>query len=69
MFIPIKFSSYIRDSGGPAFKGERVIGVAFQNLQRFLLIIVYRNFILGASNIGFIIPVPIIQHFLQVCLL
>lgn len=40
------------NSGGPAFKGDRVIGMAFQNL-------------VGASNIGFIIPVPIIRHFLQ----
>lgn len=40
------------NSGGPALKGDKVIGVAFQNLT-------------GASNIGFIIPTPIVQHFLK----
>jgi S1-C subfamily serine protease len=40
------------NSGGPALRDGKVIGVAFQNLM-------------GASNIGFIIPVPIIEHFLE----
>ncbi|KAG0496602.1 hypothetical protein HPP92_001136 [Vanilla planifolia] len=40
------------NSGGPAIMGDRVAGVAFQNLS-------------GAENIGYIIPVPIIKHFLS----
>lgn len=39
------------NSGGPAIMGEKVAGVAFQNLS-------------GAENIGYIIPVPIIEHFM-----
>eukprot|EP00455_Lapot_gusevi_P051338 TRINITY_DN7627_c0_g1_i3.p1 TRINITY_DN7627_c0_g1~~TRINITY_DN7627_c0_g1_i3.p1 ORF type:complete len:399 (-),score=100.17 TRINITY_DN7627_c0_g1_i3:52-1248(-) len=40
------------NSGGPAIQNKKVVGVAFQNLT-------------GAENIGFIIPVPIIEHFLR----
>jgi len=40
------------NSGGPVLKGDKVIGVAFQSL-------------VNAENIGFIIPVPIIKHFLK----
>lgn len=40
------------NSGGPALLGDKVVGVAFQNLQH-------------ADNIGYIIPVPIIQRFLD----
>jgi len=40
------------NSGGPAIMNNEVVGVAFQSLD-------------GAENIGFIIPVPIIQHFLE----
>lgn len=40
------------NSGGPVMKGNEVCGVSFQNLY-------------GASNIGFIIPGPIIEHFLE----
>ncbi|KAJ7553535.1 hypothetical protein O6H91_06G102300 [Diphasiastrum complanatum] len=39
------------NSGGPALMEDKVIGVAFQNLS-------------GAENIGYIIPAPIINHFL-----
>ncbi|XP_058215562.1 protease Do-like 10, mitochondrial [Rhododendron vialii] len=39
------------NSGGPAIRGDKVAGVAFQNLS-------------GAENIGYIIPVPVIKHFL-----
>ncbi|KAJ4810393.1 protease Do-like protein [Rhynchospora pubera] len=39
------------NSGGPAMMGDKVAGVAFQNLS-------------GAENIGYIIPVPIIKHFI-----
>uniref|UniRef100_A0A7N0R8U0 Protease Do-like 10, mitochondrial n=1 Tax=Kalanchoe fedtschenkoi TaxID=63787 RepID=A0A7N0R8U0_KALFE len=39
------------NSGGPALMGSRVAGVAFQNLS-------------GAENIGYIIPVPVIKHFI-----
>ncbi|KAH7569773.1 hypothetical protein JRO89_XS06G0264700 [Xanthoceras sorbifolium] len=40
------------NSGGPAIMGNKVAGVAFQNLS-------------GAENIGYIIPVPIIKHFID----
>ncbi|CAN0881955.1 Protease Do-like 10, mitochondrial [Linum grandiflorum] len=40
------------NSGGPALMGEKVVGVAFQNLS-------------GAENIGYIIPVPIIRSFIS----
>jgi len=41
------------NSGGPVFdEDKRVIGVAFQNQA-------------SSQNIGYIIPVPIIQHFLE----
>jgi len=40
------------NSGGPAFQDDKVVGVAFQNLT-------------NASSIGFIIPLPIIYHFLR----
>ncbi|XP_057962317.1 protease Do-like 10, mitochondrial [Malania oleifera] len=39
------------NSGGPAIMGNEVAGVAFQNLA-------------GAENIGYIIPVPVIEHFI-----
>ncbi|KAJ0017395.1 hypothetical protein Pint_11676 [Pistacia integerrima] len=39
------------NSGGPAIMGNKVVGVAFQNLS-------------GAENIGYIIPVPVIKHFI-----
>lgn len=39
------------NSGGPAIMGSKVAGVAFQNLS-------------GAENIGYIIPVPVIEHFI-----
>ncbi|XP_028776753.1 protease Do-like 10, mitochondrial isoform X2 [Neltuma alba] len=40
------------NSGGPAIMGNKVAGVAFQNLT-------------GAENIGYIIPVPVIKHFIS----
>ncbi|GAB2277133.1 Protease Do-like 10, mitochondrial [Dionaea muscipula] len=40
------------NSGGPAIMGSKVAGVAFQNLS-------------GAENIGYIIPVPVIKHFIS----
>nr|GMC76307.1 protease Do-like 10, mitochondrial [Ipomoea batatas] len=40
------------NSGGPAIMGNKVAGVAFQNLS-------------GAENIGYIIPVPVIRHFIS----
>lgn len=40
------------NSGGPAIMGDKVAGVAFQNLS-------------GAENIGYIIPVPVIKHFIS----
>ena len=40
------------NSGGPAFVDGRVVGVAFQNRQ-------------NASSVGYVIPVPIINHFLR----
>uniref|UniRef100_A0A0G4I4S4 Protease Do-like PDZ domain-containing protein n=1 Tax=Chromera velia CCMP2878 TaxID=1169474 RepID=A0A0G4I4S4_9ALVE len=40
------------NSGGPAFKGEKVVGVAFQGNE-------------DAQNIGYVIPIPVVQHFLE----
>ncbi|KAJ7973654.1 Protease Do-like [Quillaja saponaria] len=40
------------NSGGPAIMGNKVAGVAFQNLS-------------GAENIGYIIPVPVIMRFIS----
>ncbi|KAL0402582.1 UNVERIFIED_CONTAM: Protease Do-like 10, mitochondrial [Sesamum latifolium] len=40
------------NSGGPAIMGDKVAGVAFQNLS-------------NAENIGYIIPVPVIKHFIK----
>eukprot|EP01119_Soliformovum_irregulare_P005076 TRINITY_DN1645_c1_g1_i1.p1 TRINITY_DN1645_c1_g1~~TRINITY_DN1645_c1_g1_i1.p1 ORF type:complete len:553 (+),score=147.15 TRINITY_DN1645_c1_g1_i1:20-1678(+) len=40
------------NSGGPVIQDGKVAGIAFQNLPT-------------AENIGFIIPVPIIKHFLE----
>ncbi len=40
------------NSGGPVFFRDKVVGVAFQGITR-------------ADNIGYVIPVPIIQHFLD----
>ncbi|KXZ41883.1 hypothetical protein GPECTOR_252g630 [Gonium pectorale] len=40
------------NSGGPALQGDQVVGVAFQNLP-------------GAENIGYIIPTPVVGHFLS----
>ncbi|KAF9677020.1 hypothetical protein SADUNF_Sadunf08G0063800 [Salix dunnii] len=40
------------NSGGPAIMKNKVAGVAFQNLS-------------GAENIGYIIPVPVIKHFIN----
>ncbi|KAJ0234457.1 Protease Do-like 10 [Hirschfeldia incana] len=40
------------NSGGPAIMGNRVAGVAFQNLA-------------GGENIGYIIPTPVIKHFIN----
>lgn len=40
------------NSGGPALMEDKVVGVAFQNLA-------------NSENIGYIIPVPVINHFLE----
>lgn len=40
------------NSGGPALVDDKVVGVAFQNIQ-------------NASSVSYIIPVPIIKHFLD----
>ncbi|XP_062513956.1 uncharacterized protein LOC134189634 isoform X2 [Corticium candelabrum] len=40
------------NSGGPALQGDSVIGIAFETLN-------------NAENIGYIIPVPVIDHFLN----
>ncbi|KAI9083867.1 hypothetical protein K1719_034125 [Acacia pycnantha] len=40
------------NSGGPAIMGNKVVGVAFQNLS-------------GSENIGYIIPEPVIKHFIS----
>eukprot|EP00922_Rhytidocystis_sp_ex-Travisia-forbesii_P065139 GHVS01096820.1.p1 GENE.GHVS01096820.1~~GHVS01096820.1.p1 ORF type:complete len:865 (-),score=130.72 GHVS01096820.1:71-2665(-) len=40
------------NSGGPAFKDGKVVGVAFQGYD-------------DAQNIGYIVPTPVIEHFLN----
>ncbi|GER51325.1 DegP protease 10 [Striga asiatica] len=40
------------NSGGPAIMGDKVAGVAFQNLS-------------NSENIGYIIPVPVIKRFIE----
>lgn len=40
------------NSGGPVLKGDKVIGVAFQGLMQ-------------ANSTGYVIPMPVISHFLQ----
>jgi len=40
------------NSGGPVFKGEQVVGVAMQVIST-------------SQNIGYMIPTPVIQHFLE----
>lgn len=40
------------NSGGPVLKGDKVIGVAFQGL-------------LQANSTGYVIPMPVIRHFLK----
>ncbi len=40
------------NSGGPVLKGDKVIGVAFQGL-------------LKANSTGYVIPMPVIRHFMQ----
>ncbi|CAN8238252.1 unnamed protein product [Cochlearia groenlandica] len=40
------------NSGGPVIKGDKVVGVAFQSL-------------FWSDNIGYIIPTPVINHFLK----
>jgi hypothetical protein len=40
------------NSGGPALRGDVVVGVAFQNLPH-------------ADNIGYIIPLPVVRRFLR----
>ena len=40
------------NSGGPALLDDKVVGVAFESLDE-------------GENVGYIIPVPVIQHFLQ----
>ena len=40
------------NSGGPAFHNGKVAGIAFETLE-------------GAEGIGYIIPAPVVQHFLE----
>ncbi len=40
------------NSGGPVIQGNKIVGIAFQVQQK-------------SDNIGFMIPVPIIKHFLE----
>ncbi|KAF8402431.1 hypothetical protein HHK36_013387 [Tetracentron sinense] len=53
MLMAIQIDAAINpgNSGGPAIMGDKVAGVAFQNLS-------------GAENIGYIIPVPVIKQFI-----
>ena len=51
-FITIQTDAAINpgNSGGPVIQADRIIGVAFQSTR-------------GAENIGYMVPVPIIRHF------
>lgn len=40
------------NSGGPVFSGDEVVGIAHQGMN-------------GGQNIGYMIPIPIIRHFLE----
>jgi hypothetical protein len=40
------------NSGGPALRGDVVVGVAFQNVP-------------NADNIGYIIPLPVVRRFME----
>jgi len=40
------------NSGGPVVRGDRLVGIAFESLEE-------------GENIGYIIPVPVVRHFLQ----
>ncbi|CAF1324750.1 unnamed protein product, partial [Didymodactylos carnosus] len=53
-FLAIQTDSAINpgNSGGPALQGETVIGMAFQNYS-------------GLQSVGYIIPIPVIEHFLE----
>jgi hypothetical protein len=53
LIIQIDAAINAGNSGGPALDSrQRVIGVAFETLE-------------GAENIGYIIPVPVVEHFLR----
>jgi S1-C subfamily serine protease len=40
------------NSGGPVVRGDKLVGIAFESLEE-------------GQNIGYIIPVPVVRHFLQ----
>lgn len=40
------------NSGGPVLQGDQVVGLAFQSLVH-------------AENTGYVIPTPVVHHFLQ----
>lgn len=50
----IDASINIGNSGGPVLKGDEVVGVAFQGMLKR-----------GFENVGYIIPAPIVKHFLE----
>lgn len=50
----IDASINIGNSGGPVLKGDEVVGVAFQGMLKR-----------GFENVGYIIPAPIVRHFLE----
>jgi S1-C subfamily serine protease len=52
MAIQIDAAINSGNSGGPVFMKENVIGVAFETL-------------VNADNIGYIIPIPVVEHFLK----
>lgn len=53
LIIQIDAAINAGNSGGPALDSrQRVIGVAFETLE-------------GAENIGYIIPIPVVEHFLH----
>lgn len=50
----IDASINIGNSGGPVLKGDEVVGVAFQGMLKR-----------GFENVGYIIPAPVVKHFLE----
>eukprot|EP00955_Chlamydomonas_euryale_P090597 364557-Chlamydomonas_euryale.AAC.9 len=51
-YVAVETCPIIHLPGGPALQDDKVVGVAFQNLPH-------------AENIGYIIPTPVVRHFIS----